>query len=75
MASPENVDSGGPIRPLWRVTRETFSRTYSAIKIAQTRIVEPIHPLLNKKMLVHLSAGIISSTRNLDNGMNHETRK
>jgi len=40
MGSGEDVDSGGSMRPLWRVTGETFSQTYSA--------VEPIHPLLNQ---------------------------
>jgi hypothetical protein len=39
---------------LWRFREPTFSRTYSTVKIAQTRIVEPIHPLLNKKMLTSL---------------------
>ena len=33
----------------------------STVKIAQTRIVEPIHPLLNKKTLAHLSAEIVLS--------------
>ena len=49
MASPENVDSGGPIRPLWRVTGETFSRTYS--------IVKPIHSLLNQNNACALERG------------------
>ena len=63
MGQCENVDSrslGGPLR---RVPEETFRITYSIVKIAQTRIVEPIHPLLNKKMLAHLSAEIISSSQ------------
>ena len=46
---------------LWRFREPTFSRTCSTVKIAQTRIVEPIHPLLNKKTLAQLWAEIISS--------------
>ena len=47
---------------LWRFREPTFSRTCSTVKIAQTRIVEPIHPLLNKKTLAQLWAEIILST-------------
>ncbi len=39
---------------LWRFREPTFSRTCSTVKIAKTRTVEPIHPLLNKKMLTSL---------------------
>ena len=61
MGLGENVDSRALDGPLWWVYGITFSITYSADKIAQTRIMEPIHPLLNKIMLAHLSAEIISS--------------
>ena len=62
MGQCENVDSrslGGPLR---RVPEETFRITYSIVKIAQTRIGEPIHPLLNKKMLASPGGEIISFT-------------
>jgi hypothetical protein len=51
MGLPMNVDPRAPEGLLWRFHGITFSRTYSIVKIAQTRIVEPIHPLLDKKML------------------------
>ena len=63
MGPEENVDSGVPDGLVWRVSEETFSRTYSAGKIVQTRIVEPIHPLLNKKMLASPGGEIISCHR------------
>ena len=47
----------------------TFSITYSTDKIAQTRIVKPIHPLLNKKMLAAPGGEIISSTRRSRSGL------
>ena len=47
---------------LWRFREPTFSRTCSTVRIAQTRIVEQIHPLLNKKTLAQLWAEIILST-------------
>jgi hypothetical protein len=46
MGQAEVVDSrvsGGLLR---QVSGSTFSITYSAGKIPQTRIVEPVHPLL-----------------------------
>ena len=63
MGQGQNVDSRSLESPLWRFPEQTFSITYSAVKIAQTRIVEPIHPLLNKKMLAHLRAEIILSVQ------------
>ena len=59
MGPGEEVDSGGSIHPLQSVTGET----YSTIIIPQARIVEPIHPLLNKKMLAQPGGKIILFTR------------
>jgi len=58
--SRENVDSGAPDGLLRRFYSEIFSITYSGVEIVQARIVETIHPLLNKKMLAHWSLEIIS---------------
>ena len=62
MRLSENVDSRSLKGLLWRVSKETFSITYSIVKIPQTRIMEPIHPLLNNKMLASPGGKIISST-------------
>ena len=59
MGLPVNVDPWAAEALLWRVCGLTFSITYSIVKIAQTRIVEPIHRPFDKKMLAHLSAEII----------------
>ena len=61
MGPGENVDSRSLEGLLWRVSDATFSKTYSASKIAQPGIVEPIHPLLNKKMLAQPGGKIILS--------------
>ena len=63
MGPGENVDSRRLESPLWRFYGVTFSITYSVGKTAQTSIGKPIHPLLNKKMLAHLSAEIILSVQ------------
>ena len=62
MGLGENVDSRSLDDLLWRVFDETFSITYSTVKIAQTSIGKPIHPLPNKKMLAPLGGEIISFT-------------
>ena len=62
MPSPENVDSRASDGLVWRLCELTFSITYSADKIAQTGIVEPIQSLPNKKTLAQLWAEIILST-------------
>ena len=61
MASAENVDFRAPDCLLWRVARGTCSRACSIAKIAQNRIVEPIHPLHSQDNACLLSAETILS--------------
>jgi hypothetical protein len=63
MSHRENVDSRASDGFLWCVAGETFSITYSIVKIPQTRIMEPIHPLLNQNNACAHECKIISSVQ------------